>query len=157
MEPVVYIPPSMPEGLPAAPARERIVTVLATQLHQDRRSLLRASGVFALANLVLAAVVWTVPGGPLAWGAAGAAFLGSVFFALTVDWEFSRLTLWRRGIARLGAGEESADALGRLLTDSGTARPARLIKWIVWAITAIWLLSLLALIWGTGIEWTGLL
>jgi hypothetical protein len=157
VEPVVYIPSSMPEGPPAAPARERIVTVLATQLHQDRRSLLRASGVFALANLTLAAVVWTVPGGPLAWGAVGAAFLGSVFFALTVDWEFSRLTLWRREIARLGAGEESADALGRLLTDSGTARPARLLKWIVWAITAIWLLSLLALIRGTGIEWTGLL
>ena len=157
MQPAVYIPPSMPEGLPAAPARERIVTVLATQLHQDRRSLLRASGVFALANLVVAAVVWTVPGGPVAWGAVGAAFLGSVFFALTVDWEFSRLTLWRREIARLGAGEESADALGRLLTDSGTARPARVLKWFVWAITAIWLLSLLALIRGTGIEWTGLL
>jgi hypothetical protein len=147
----------MAEGPPAAPARERIVTVLATQLHQDRRSLLRGSAVFAVANLVLAAIVWTVPGGPLAWGAVGAAFLGSVFFALTVDWEFSRLALWRREIARLGAGEESADALGRLLTDSGTARPRRMLKWMVWAITAIWLLSLLALVWGTGIEWTGLL
>jgi hypothetical protein len=157
VEPAVYIASSMAEGPPAAPTRERIVTVLATQLHQDRRSLLRASVVFALANLVLVGVVWTASGGPLAWGAVGAAFLGSVFFALTVDWEFSRLALWRREIARLGAGEESADALGRLLTDPGTARPARTLKWIVWAITAIWLLSLLALIRGTGIEWIGLL
>lgn len=145
----------MAEGPPAAPARERIVTVLATQLHQDRRSLLRASAVFALANLVLAAIVWIVPGGPLAWATVVAAFLGSVLFALTVDWEFSRLALWRREIGRLGGGEESADALGRLLADSGTARPARALKWAVWGVTAVWLLSLLALIRGTGIEWTG--
>ncbi|MGH7566696.1 MAG: hypothetical protein ACREK2_07695 [Gemmatimonadota bacterium] len=147
----------MTEGPAAAPARERIVTVLATQLHQDRRSLLRGSAVFAGANLALAALVWAVPGGPLAWAVVVTAFLGSVFFALTVDWEFSRLTLWRREIARLGAGDESADAIGALLADPHTARPGRALKWIVWAITGVWLLSLLALIRGTGIEWTGLL
>ena len=147
----------MAEGPPAAPARERIVTVLATQLHQDRRSLLRGSAVFALANLALAAIVWIVPGGPLAWATVVAAFLGSVLFALTVDWEFHRLALWRREIGRLGGNEESADALGRLLADSRTARPARALKWAVWGVTAVWLLSLLALIRGTGVEWTGLL
>jgi hypothetical protein len=142
---------------PAELARERIVTVLATQLHRDRRSLLRGSTFFAGINLVLAAIVWAVPGGPLAWAVVVTAFLGSVFFALTVDWEFSRLSLWRREIARLGEGDETADALGRLLTDSRTARPTRALKWINWAITAVWLLSLLALIRGTGIRWTGLL
>jgi hypothetical protein len=147
----------MPESPAAVPARERIVTVLATQLHQDRRSLLRASAVFAGANLGLGAIVWAVPGGPLAWAVVVTAFLGSVFFALTVDWEFHRLALWRREIARLGAGDESAEALGRLLADPRTARPGRALKWIVWTITGVWLLSLLALIRGTGIRWTGLL
>jgi len=139
----------------AAPARERIVTVLATQLHRDRRSLLHGTAVFAAANLALAAIVWAVPGGPLAWVTVVAGFLGSVFFALTVDWEFSRLSLWRREIGRLGGGDASAEALGLLLADSRTARPTPALKWINWAITAVWLLSLLALIRGTGIRWTG--
>ena len=146
----------MLENPAPAPARERIVSVLATQLHRDRRSLLRGAVVFAVANLVLAVVVWAVPGGPLAWAVVVTAFLGSVFFALTVDWEFDRLSLWRREIARLGTGDPAADALGELLAHSG-ARPGRALKWLNWAITAVWLLSLLALIRGTGIEWTGLL
>lgn len=140
-----------------APGRERIVTLLVTQLHRDRRSLLRGTYAFAAANLALAAVVWLLPGGPLAWAAVGVMFLGSVSVALTVDWEFSRLALWRREIGRLGEADEAAAALGRLLTDKDTARPPRAIKWIVWAITGVWLVSLLALIAGTGIEWTGLL
>ena len=130
------------------------VTMLATQLHRDRRSLLRGAVVFAVANLLLAAVVWAVPGGPLAWAVVVTAFLGSVFFALTVDWEFDRLSLWRREIARLGAGDPTADALSELLAHPG-ARPGRGLKWLNWAITAVWLLSLLALIRGTGIDWTG--
>jgi hypothetical protein len=146
----------MPENPALAPARERIVTVLATQLHRDRRSLLRGTVVFAVANLVLACVVWAVPGGPLAWAVVVTAFLGSVFFALTVDWEFDRLALWRREIARLGTGDPAADALGDLLAHAG-ARPGKGLKWLNWAITAVWLLSLLALIRGKGIEWTGLL
>lgn len=142
---------------PAEQARERIVTVLVAQLDRDRRSLLRGAAIFAGANLVLAAIVWAVPGGPLAWAVVIAAFLGSVLAALTVDWEFSRLSLWRREIARLGQGDETADALGRLLADSSTARPTRALKWLNWAITVVWLLSILALIRGTGIRWTGLL
>lgn len=145
----------MVDGPIDAPARERIVTLLATQLHRDRRSLVRGTVVFAVANLVLAAVVWAVPGGPLAWVTVVVAFLGSVFFALTVDWEFDRLSLWRREIGRLGGRDDSAKALGELLADSRTARPTRALKWINWAITAVWLLSLLSLIAGTGIEWTG--
>ena len=146
----------MPETPAPAPARERIVTVLATQLHRDRRSLLRGVAVFSVANLVLAGIVWAVPGGPLAWAVVVVALLGSVFFALTVDWEFQRIALWRREIARLGHGDPAAEALAGLLADSA-ARPTRALKWLNWAITGIWLLSLLALIRGTGIEWTGLL
>lgn len=140
-----------------APGRERIVTLLVTQLHRDRRSLLKGTVAFATANLALAALVWLVPGGPLGWVTVVVAFLGSVFFALTVDWEFSRLALWRREIGRLGERDESAEAIGRLLADPRTARPTRALKWINWAITAAWLISLLALIAGTGIEWTSLL
>ena len=155
--PPVYIDHRMVDGPIDAPARERIVTMLATQLHRDRRLLLRGTVVFAAANLALAAVVWAVPGGPLAWATVVVAFLGSVFFALTVDWEFSRLSLWRREIGRLGGRDESAKALGELMADPRTVRPTRALKWINWAITAVWLLSLLALIAGIGIEWTGLL
>lgn len=155
--PRAYIDLRMADSPAAAPARERLVPMLAAQLHRDRRSLLRATFVFAGANLALAAVVWVVPSGPLAWVTVVVAFLGSVFFALTVDWEFSRLALWRHEIGRLGEGDEAALALTGLLADRGTARPTRALKWINWAITMAWLLSLLALIAGTGIEWTSLL
>jgi fatty acid desaturase len=147
----------MADSPAAAPAREKLATVLATQLHRDRRSLLRGTFAFAAVNLSAAVIVWLVPGGPLAWATVGAAFLGSVFFSLTVDWEFSRLTLWRREIGRLGVDDAEARALGDLLTDRRTARPGRAVKWINWAITVVWLIALLALVARRGVDWTGFL
>ena len=146
----------MSEALPPPSAHERLVTALATQLHRDRRAFLGASAAFAIANLVVAGIVWAVPGGPLAWAVVVTAFLGSVFFALTVDWELHRVALWRREIARIGPGDPAAATLGGLLADS-RIRPGRALKWLNWGITGVWLLSLLALIRGTGIRWTGLL
>lgn len=132
-----------------SPARDatRILEALAVQLENDRRAFLLGNAIYVGANLVLAGLVWSGPGGLPGWLPAGVAFLGNVFYALTAEWELRWRAVWRRELPRL----ESETGIQVLSRAAGTAaRVGRGLRPLCWGISLLWLLILMLAIGEAG-------
>lgn len=132
---------------PPAQGATRFLEALAAQLENDRRAFLLGNAIYVGANLVLAGLVWSGAGRLPGWLPAGVAFLGSVFYALTAEWELRWRAVWRRELPRLES-EAGFDVLSRVAgTGAGLGRGLRL---LCWGISVLWLLLLMLAIGETG-------
>lgn len=130
-----------------------MLATLAVQLQRERRIFLIGGIAYAVANLALAGLAWAGAGGArLGWVPAAIAFLGNVFYALTVEWEMKWEAIWRREVPRIERALGDAEVLSPVIAESGPRKIQRWLKWLSWALSAAWLLALLLAIGGAGLQ-----
>lgn len=128
-----------------------LLATLVLQLERERRAFRLGSLVYVIGNLGLLAVAWAVLGTAGGWIPPALAFLASVFYALTAEWDARWEALWRREAPRVerALGQE---VLTPILLDPAPRRAQRWLKWTSWALCAAWMLALLVAIGAAGLD-----
>jgi hypothetical protein len=125
----------------------------AAQEERERRAYQWRNRVAVGVSVAGALGLWVAGGsGPLAWGAAAAAFLVNLVHATTTDWDEGWKAVWRRELPRL---EARLGGYGVLDESVREARPDRGRRWwwrASWALAGAWLVALVLTIRASGLD-----